>query len=231
MRLTYFSARRVCADQPRSRLRRLQGIALAGSLFVAAVPYAAAITTATLSTAASSELLAPFKENDLLEDAFREGVNAYEVGDYDTAARSWRMPAERGHAGAQFSLGVAYATGRGVEQSLDRAIGWWQEAAAQGHLGAQLNLGLIYWRGEGVQKDLDKARMWWQQAATGGDPAAQFHLGALAAMGEGEPRNYKEAMKWWRLSAAQGYRQAIKGLEILKNHGAASDDESARDSN
>lgn len=185
---------------------------------------AAAVATAPLPAERGTAPLAPLGDMDLLESAFREGVTLYESGDYDAAARVWQSPAQRGHAGAQFSLGVAYATGNGVSASLERAIQWWQSAAAQGHVGAQLNLGLLYWRGEGVEKDLAKARLWWERAANGGDAAAQFHLGALAATGEGAPRNYKEAVRWWRLSAAQGYRQAIKGLEILKSHGATTEE-------
>jgi TPR repeat protein len=209
-----------------SSTRALWRLVFVSLLLVGISPCAVAVSAAPFTTTAPPrELLAPLGEGDLMETAFREGIAAYESGDYNLATRTWQTPADRGHSGAQFSLGVAYATGRGVEPSLDRAIRWWQAAAAQGHMGAQLNLGLLYWRGEGVEKDLTKARMWWQQAATGGDAAAQFHLGALAAMGEGEPRNYKEAVHWWRLSAAQGYRQAIKGLEILKSHGATSEEE------
>lgn len=178
--------------------------------------------TAPFDPARTPGSLAPqVGDIDLMEAAFRDGVRAYEAGDYTAAARNWRAPAERGHSGAQFNLGIAYATGKGVETNLERAAQWWRAAAEQGHTAAQLNLGLLYWRGEGVDKNLAEARRWWQQAAAGGDAAAQFHLGALAATGEGGPRNYEEAVHWWRLSAAQGYRQAIKGLEILKTYGAA----------
>jgi TPR repeat protein len=216
-----FAGRRNRADCMPLRARALARLAFGGLLFIALAQQASAISAPPLGAAPVQELLAPFREGDLIETAFREGLSAYESGDYKLATRTWQMPADRGHSGAQFSLGVAYATGRGVEASLDRAIRWWQAAATQGHMGAQLNLGMLYWRGEGVEKDVTKARMWWQQAATSGDAAAQFHLGALAAMGDGEPLDYKEAMRWWRLAAAQGYRQAIKGIEILKNHGAA----------
>src|SRR5204862_965198 len=157
------------------RARALQNIAIGGLLFfIAAGQCAAAIGASSSAMPPAREALAPLGETDLLETAFRDGVSAYESADYGLAARLWQMPADRGHSGAQFSLGVAYATGRGVAPDLKHAIQWWQLAAAQGHLGAQLNLGLLYWRGEGVEKDLDQARMWWQQAATGGHDAAPF---------------------------------------------------------
>lgn len=167
--------------------------------------------------------LAPLAEPDLMEAAFREGVKFYETGNYIAATQAWRAPAEHGHAAAEFSLGVAYATGHGVPRDLASAIRWWKAAARRGHVTAQVNLGLLYSRGVGVEKDLAKAREWWLRAADGGDAVAQFHLGAMAATGEGMPIDYAEAVRWWRLAAAQGYEQAIKGLEILRSHGLVAD--------
>ncbi len=43
-----------------------------------------------------------------------EGVAAYERGDYETALREFRPPAEQGNALAQFSLALMYANGHGV---------------------------------------------------------------------------------------------------------------------
>jgi len=195
-----------------------------GVLLVGTGDPAAAATPPPITPAPAAENLVPLQEVDLMEAMFREGAQLYGAGDYAGAIRAWRTPAERGHPGAQFSLGVAYATGNGVAQSLERAIEWWQAAAAQEHVRAQLNLGLLYWRGEGVAQDLAKARSWWRRAAAGGDPAAQFHLGALAATGQGMTTDYKEAVRWWRLAAGQGYRPAIKGLEILESHGVSVDE-------
>lgn len=185
----------------------------------AAAAIAAPTTTPLSPTGPTPKAFALLPEVDLMEANFREGNALYESGDYRAAIRAWQGPAERGHAGAQFSIGVAYATGNGVPQDLGLAVSWWQLAANAGHVTAQLNLGLLYWRGEGVEKDLIKAQQWWRRAADGGDAVAQFHLGAMAAIGEGGPLDYDEALRWWRLSAAQGYQQAIKGLEILKSHG------------
>ncbi len=194
------------------------------TLLLAALPaFAHAISTLPVINAPAPSGPGAVAELDLMEEAFREGVRLYQSGDYTGAVRVWQTPAKRGHAGAQFSLGVAYVTGNGVAQSLEHAIQWWHAAAAQGHVSAQLNLGLLYWRGEGVEKDIAKARLWWRQAAEGGDAMAQFHLGALAATGEGEPLNYQEAVRWWRRAAAQGHHQAIKGLEILKSSGVRVD--------
>lgn len=184
----------------------------------------AATPPALQTTPPPGESMGSDGEPDGPQRAFLSGVAAYDSGDHARAVRLWETPAEQGHAGAQFSLGVAFATGNGVPNDLPRAIRWWRAAAEQGHIGAQFNLGMLYSRGEGVERDLDLAKTWWHRAATGGDAAAQFHLGALAATGEGEPQNYAEAAKWWRRSAAQGYEHAVKGLEILRSHGALEND-------
>jgi TPR repeat protein len=156
-----------------------------------------------------------------VERAFLQGVVAYQDGDYARATKLWYSPAEQGHALAQFNLGVAYATGQGAEVDYAQAARWWEAAGYQSHTAAQYNLGLLYSRGQGVEKSIAKARMWWYMAAlSGGDPAAQFHLGALAATGEGEAQDFSEAAWWWTRSAAQGYEHAVKGLEILKQHGS-----------
>lgn len=153
------------------------------------------------------------------ERAFLEGVAAYQDGQYDRAVRLWHAPAEQGHVGAQFNLGVAFATGQGADVNYAQAARWWQSAGHQGHTTAQYNLGLLYSRGQGVDKSAAKARMWWYLAAMSGDAAAQFHLGAMAATGDGEAQDFNEAALWWTRSAAQGYEPAVKGLEILKEHG------------
>lgn len=194
-----------------------------GALFAGYTGSAAAMSTKPLAATPVMKSLTVFSEPDLMETAFREGVAQYEDGEYTEAARTWLAPAKYGHAGAQFSLGVAYATGNGVAQDLNAAIHWWNEAARRGHPSAQVNLGLLYWQGVGVERDLAKARLWWRQAADRGDAAAQFHLGAMAATGEGSPIDFNDAIHWWRLSAAQGYELAIEGLQIMERHGFAVD--------
>lgn len=204
------------------RFQRLLTVLL-GVLFALFANLVSAMSKEPSAATPVTRALAPLTEPDLMEMAFREGMKLYEAGNYAAATQAWRAPAEHGHAAAQFSLGVAYATGHGVPEDLASAIRWWKAAARHGHVTAQVNLGLLYWRGVGVDKDLAKAREWWQRAADGGDAVAQFHLGAMAATGEGMPINYDEAVRWWRLAAAQGYEQAIKGLEILRSHGLVAD--------
>jgi uncharacterized protein len=185
---------------------------------------APALTQAAASNApmtpSPATSLTTLTETSPLEATFQMGLRAFDEGDYAAAAKLLRAPAEHGHVGAQFTLGVMHATGKGIATDIGRAVQLWEAAGAQGHAASLFNLGVLYANGRGVEKDAAKARMYWHLAATSGDPSAQFHLGALAATGEGGPRNYQEAARWWRAAAAQGNQQAAEGLEILKAHGA-----------
>ena len=66
------------------------------------------------------------------------------VPEDDAEAVKWfRLAAEQGHAGAQYSLGVMYAAGDGVPQSYITAHAWWNIASASGHGNASRNLAVI----------------------------------------------------------------------------------------
>ena len=72
----------------------------------------------------------------MLDDAdkavFDSAAAAYRRGEYEEAINGFRVLAEKGHAVAQFYLGVMYATGQGVAQDDVQAHLWHNLAAAQG---------------------------------------------------------------------------------------------------
>jgi hypothetical protein len=58
------------------------------------------------------------------------------------------MAAEQGDSNAQFNLGVMYEFGNGVNQDINRAIGWYYLAAQQGHVeasGVRFTAGVSGW--------------------------------------------------------------------------------------
>lgn len=73
-----------------------------------------------------------------------------------------------GDAIAQFILGRAYATGKGVKQDDQTAVQWFQKAADQGSAGAQYNLGIMYVSGRGVRQDKSMAKDLFGKACDGG---------------------------------------------------------------
>jgi len=52
--------------------------------------------------------------------------------DYETAAKWYRLAAEKGHTKSQYNLGSMYANGQGVIQDYVHAHMWWNIAASSG---------------------------------------------------------------------------------------------------
>ena len=87
-----------------------------------------------------------------------------------------RALAEQGFAPAQYYMGIAYDTGKGVPQNHTKAVKWYRMAAEQGHRRAMNNLAASYGRGEGAPRDEEAAVKWYRLAARQGDPLAQNNL-------------------------------------------------------
>jgi hypothetical protein len=129
-------------------------------------------------------------------------------GDYDTAAREFRILADQGDAGAQANLGYMYYVGEGVPQSYEEAVNWYRKAAVQGHRDAQYNLAVAYAFGEGVTRNFEEAAVWYGRAAEQGHMLARYSLGLSYASGEGVRQNPQEAARWFSMAAEQGYDRA-----------------------
>src|SRR3546814_13235721 len=69
----------------------------------------------------------------------KDGVDAWQAGNYQAAVAEWRPLAIAGDADAQFNLGQAYKPGRGVPTDLTQAEAWYRRAAKQGPLQAEDN--------------------------------------------------------------------------------------------
>ena len=99
----------------------------------------------------------------------KDGVAAYERGDYKTALDRLRPLAEQGDAEAQYHLGLMYYgmydVGKGVFQDDVEAVKWFTKAAQQNHASAQYILGLMYYSGKGVVQDYVEAAKWYRKAA------------------------------------------------------------------
>ena len=87
--------------------------------------------------------------------------------------------AEQGFAPAQFSLGIAYDTGKDMPQNHTVAVKWYRLAAEQGHVRAQNNLAASYGRGEGVPQDYSEALKWYRIAVKNGDQLAKSNLASV----------------------------------------------------
>lgn len=139
------------------------------------------------------------------------GFDALQRHDYATAYRIFRPLAEKGDAGAQYSLGLMYIKGFGVKKDLKMAGKWFRLAANQGQRYAKLMLGFVL---DTQGKHAEAARIY-RWAADQGRPAAQYRLGQMYVLGLGVPKDPREAGKLFRRAANQGYPEGQEKLGIL----------------
>jgi hypothetical protein len=117
----------------------------------------------------------------------------------------------------QYSLGVRYIQGNGVDKNYTEAIKWFTLAATQEHSDSQLMLGKIYYYGEFVKPDFKKALMWSTLAAAQGLSEAQYLLGLMYENGSGVTESKVEAKKWYTLAANQGMSEAKEKLLTVQS--------------
>ncbi len=129
---------------------------------------------------------------------------------------SVEVAAERGDVEAQFAVGMAHMTGKGLAKDDAKAVRWFRLAAKQGHLHAQFFLGRAYEKGiGGLAPDEAQAVSWFAKAAAQGQPGALATLGALHYEGRGVKQDYAEAERLWRLAAEQGEPSSLFNLGRL----------------
>lgn len=110
------------------------------------------------------------------DPALVEARNAVLHRDFEKAVRIWKSAAKRGHPRARYRLGVAYRSGRGVEQDNAKAVFWFEKAAANGDADAQYALGKLYEKGLGVESDRGRAMKLIGDAARAGHREARIAL-------------------------------------------------------
>ncbi len=143
----------------------------------------------------------------------RDGITAWQSGDYAGAVATWQPLAEKGDPDAQFNLGQAYRLGRGVPVNLAKAQAWLQKAAGAGHLDAQTTLGLLLFD-SGERK---AAMQWLRKAAERGEPRAMLVYGTALFNGDEVPRDPVMAYAYVSRAAAQGLQPAKDTLQQMDN--------------
>lgn len=103
-------------------------------------------------------------------------MEAYNRGDYQTAADLFRPEAEKGNADAQYMLGAIYNDGGLGVRDYGTAARWYAKAADQGQADAQNSLGYLYDFGLGVPRDTSKAEGLYERAARAGNTLARNNI-------------------------------------------------------
>ena len=84
---------------------------------------------------------------------------------------------------AQYSLGITYFDGKGVEPDYKEAVKWYSLAAAKGHDKAQYYLGGCVLNGQGTERNIEAAVGLFQMSAKQGNTDAMDILNELKSMG------------------------------------------------
>jgi TPR repeat protein len=106
------------------------------------------------------------------DDDFRQGLSAFNTGDYVTALRLWRPLAEREEPRSEAGIGFMYHRGLGVGVDDREAAVWLRRAAEHGQAEGQLMLGILFYYGRGVTQSYVRAYAWCELAEISGNADA-----------------------------------------------------------
>jgi TPR repeat protein len=133
---------------------------------------------------------------------FRNGLSAYQGGDFKAAMGFWLPLAQSENAPAQAGLGFMYYKGEGVAVDNDKAAYWLRKAAEHGQPEGQFMLGTLYFYGRGVPQSYIQAYAWCDLAQDAGNADAS---GCRNASLQSLPSN-DDMQKAFRLSTALHHR-------------------------
>lgn len=146
----------------------------------------------------------------------KEAYDAAIQKNYVTAVKIWMPLALLGYEDAQFNLGLSYAKGRGIKQSISKALYWYKRAAENGNAPAQYNLAEHLRIGDGIEQDYKMSLFLFRKAAEQNYQSAQNNLGMMYAEGNGTKKDLVEASKWFNLAIANGSEPAKINSERFK---------------
>ena len=136
---------------------------------------------------------------------YQKGRDAFDRGDYESAAKVFRSLAEQNDPSGQYALAIMYDMGEGVPQNSEEALKYYRLAAEQGHADAQNNLGVMYDQGEGVSVNYKEAMKWYLLAAEQGNQDAPNNIGVMHMIGLGVPRDFFKAHKWFSIAGVKDF--------------------------
>jgi TPR repeat protein len=160
-------------------------------------------------------------------DPLVRGAKHHGRKDYLKALAAWKKASDQGSAEAPYRIGLLYARGEGVLQSLPDACAWYRTAADRGSCDAQFQLGLIYLDGAGNK---GPNAPWHARVNSRDEAAAQRMVGLLFPHGLEVQRDPVEAHRLITAAATRGKpeAQALLGTLYERGQGCERDYEKAR---
>ena len=146
-----------------------------------------------------------------LSASVKDGVDAWQRGEFANAVNIWRPLAKSGDPDAAFDLGQAYKLGRGVPADLAKARELYGVAAKAGHAEGAADYGLLLFQ----NGQRAAAMPWIMQASEAGDPRAQYVYATALFNGDFVPRNPPKAFALMSRAASAGLPEATTNLAII----------------
>jgi uncharacterized protein len=121
---------------------------------------------------------------------------AHAKGDYATALRLHRPPAEKGALVAQFNLGGMYYEGKGVAPDYAAALTWYLKAADQSDCSCpdQPRKHVFFWQGH---RTMPQRCIGFARPQTKVMPVGHFDVGSMYYQGLSLPQDYAAALSWY----------------------------------
>jgi TPR repeat protein len=135
---------------------------------------------------------------------------------------AWQKAAERGHAGAQWLLGLCYGYRICKTENNDgQPAAWCSKAAIQGNVWGKTSLGVILSNklyGKLVDQVLvNQIMTLFIEAAKQGFAPAQYRLGLMYGQDHGINKDCEQTYNWWYKAAKQGNARAQDNIGSLYN--------------
>lgn len=135
---------------------------------------------------------------------YEDGLKAVRSAKYHEAMAEFLPLAREGHSGSQFSVGLMYHLGRGVQKDLETAYDWYKKAAMQEYPAALNNIGMMYLNGEYVAPNEDIAFKLFLKASLD-HLQAQDNLGRCYENGWGVEQDIAKAIDHYTIAGDAGY--------------------------
>ena len=150
---------------------------------------------------------------------YNRGLGYYYHGEYQQAIEQWRLSASHEFSRSEYSLGLAYMHGEGVEK--DHVVGceWLLKAAEQSLPQAQARIADAYLNGEGVEKNATQAVSWYKRASESGNVPAHLALARCYEAGVGVTIDPSLAFALYQRAAEWGNPQALSQVGFCYEHG------------
>jgi len=123
---------------------------------------------------------------------------------YSEALSEFKVLATEGHAASQFSIGLIYHLGRGVEADPETAYMWYKKAAVKEYPPAMNNIGMMYLNGEYVVSNHDVAFKLFLKASAN-HAQARDNLAQCYEFGWGTERDIAKAADMYQKAGDSGY--------------------------